>query len=74
MADSILDEKRKYNPEPSAAGQAGATLGHMYHSFVSQKSMEEEQKGRYKRTIYTSERQKTPEEIKNEEIAKKFGL
>jgi len=74
MADSMEDHNKKYNPEPSTAGQVKVTLKSMYYGFASQKAHEEAIRGHYVGSVYISERQRTPEEIKREEVARKFGV
>jgi len=67
MADSILDEKRQYNPEPSLAGQVGVAV----KDAISELNY---QHAEYKPKIMLHESYLTEEQKKNEETARKFNL
>jgi hypothetical protein len=71
MADSMLDGKRKYDLEPSAAGQIGVTIKSMCEQL---KYNPDHSNHNYTPKVMAVERPKTEKEKEIEEIARKCGL
>jgi hypothetical protein len=66
MANSIKDSN--YNPEPSVKAEVGAHLRSMILDMAFKPA------DSYVPRITVSSREKTPEEIEIEEVAKKYGF
>jgi len=70
MADSMLEDKKIYGPQPSARAVARVTLKDIFTELKYNHTPV--QHVHY--TAVSIERQKTPQENEIEEIARKYGL